>query len=320
VLICEAFESHTQVIEHDLDTGEERDLIRIEDHLEYLWIDLPLAGDRLIYTTPTSLMMIDLAGTAPQKREIVRVDLGMHTHNLPSISADGKRALLGQANQTSNGFVMVDVETGRELHRMQWDWYANHFHFSPFDASWVGFCHEGPTENIPDRVQIWHAQYAPQGRCIFDQEPDAQGVRLCVGHERWNYHEVSALAVAYGVSPHGPRGLWKLDPQGPARLISEANRDWHCNISRDGRYAVVDTTGPYDLPGCGWENHQNISDILLVDMRTGQRTHLARTKLGAKQHCHPHPAFSPDGRWIVFNECAERSDRGERSTVRFIKL
>ncbi len=320
VLINEAHPDHTLVIEFDLDRGTERPLLRIDDHLEYLWFDLPLEGDSLFYTTQTSLVMVDLDRSPMVRHELMRVGEGTHTHVLPSVSADGSTALLAYMDGNAHGFRLLDARNGTVLGQAQWNWFANHFHLSPFDPSWIGLCHEGPTETINDRIYAWHAQEAPEARCIFDQKPDSHGNRLCVGHERWCFHERAALAIAYGVSPHGPRGVWKLSPYHEPRLISEANRDWHCNVSRDGRFAVVDTTGPFDAPGCGWEGHGGVSDILLIDMQSGERRFVARSHLGAKQHCHPHPAFSPDGRWIVFNECLERSDLGELSRVRCVQI
>ncbi|WP_405718467.1 hypothetical protein [Streptomyces sp. NBC_00046] len=81
---------------------------------------------------------------------------------------------------------------------------------------------------------------------------------------------------------------------GPARP------DRHCDISRDGRRAVVDTTGPFDAPGRGWQDAGQVSDVVLVDMATGARTPLARTE--ADRHPrHPHPVFTPDGTAVLYN-------------------
>ncbi len=88
------------------------------------------------------------------------------------------------------------------------------------------------------------------------------------------------------------------------RLISEGNRDWHVSPSHCGRWLVIDTTGPHDAPGRGWENAADISDILLIDTATGSRQFLARSRLRNDCHLHPHPIFSPDGSTIFYNESA----------------
>ena len=115
--------------------------------------------------------------------------------------------------------------------------------------------------------------------------------------------------VAYGVSPAGPRGLYEVFADDrPARLISPGERDYHCDVSRDGRWAVVDTTGPHDAPGCGWENALDICDILIVDMKTGRREFLARSRQYKFHPRHPHPVFSPDGSTIFYNEAESGGD------------
>lgn len=114
------------------------------------------------------------------------------------------------------------------------------------------------------------------------------------------FHRPGAVVVAYGESEAGPRGLWQVLPDGEARLVSPGERDWHCGISRDGKWAVVDTSGPADAPGRGWQNAGRESSIVAVDTETGERTLLATT--GHEPHpYHPHPSITPDGRSVVFN-------------------
>ena len=158
------------------------------------------------------------------------------------------------------------------------------------------------------------------GQCIFDQQSNNPSQHLYIGHERWCFHEASAVTVAYGACPVGPRGLYKVyaDPNRHAKLISESNRDWHCNVSRDGKLCVVDTTGPFDAPGKGWENAQGQNDIVLVDAQTGKRTKLASTQ--SQFHpWHPHPAFTPDSRWVVYNDFNGNGDQ-PRSRIGFIEI
>jgi Tol biopolymer transport system component len=125
-----------------------------------------------------------------------------------------------------------------------------------------------------------------------------------VGHERWKFHEPGAVVVGYGASRGEPRGIYEVSTSSRSRLVSEGDRDLHVNISRDGRWIVVDTSGPHDQPGKGWEDVNGVSDILLIDAASGARRWLARTRLGARHPYHPHPCFSPDGRHIYFNEAS----------------
>lgn len=248
-----------------------------------------------------TLWVIDLRhpGTA---KALYTPEEGTTLQGLTSISSVGDRIVVGQTKGDQHTAVEVETATGHIKNLFTHTWFANHFHFCPHDEAWLAFSHEGKTETIPDRVWGWHAAKAPNGICLFDQRSDDPSKPLCVGHERWAFHDTCAFAVAYGVSPAGPRGLYQVFPDDrSSRLVSGSDRDWHCDISRDGTMAVVDTTGPYDQPGCGWENSNGTSDIMAIETATGERTFLARTGIGPHHPHHPHPVIAPGARNILFN-------------------
>jgi hypothetical protein len=250
---------------------------------------------------------------------LYRPEDGITLQTLPSIRIDGGAVLIGYQRDKAYGVLRIDTTTGVARTIVEHDWWINHAHFTPHDPSWISFCHEGRTETIPDRMWAWHAEHAPRGRALFDQASRTPGVHLYVGHEVACHHDASLLVVAYGASPEGPRGLYEvfLDDRRP-RLISEADRDLHCNISPDGRQAVVDTSGKHDTPGRGWENADGFSDIILIDTATGRREVIARTTL-VNHPWHPHPAFSPDGHSIVYAE-GRKDPEGETGRIRWIRL
>lgn len=80
---------------------------------------------------------------------------------------------------------------------------------------------------------------------------------------------------------------------------------WHPNASRDGRYFVSDV-----YPS---------GEIMIGSLQTGRYRLLCHSgaSLGRPQYTHPHPFFSPDGRYVLFNSdrrglphiyCAEISE------------
>ncbi|EIP98260.1 hypothetical protein OpiT1DRAFT_02713 [Opitutaceae bacterium TAV1] len=301
---------------HDLVTGAERHISTWPRALcpgDMLWFDIARHVNRLAVVTKNTLHIIDLGypGSAPVP--VYRPSTAATLIPLPSITADGTRVILGQRTGI-NGHATIDLIeislppparlTCSILHPpprplARFDWPANHFHLCPADETWIGLCHEGPALQVAARVWAWHAQHAPRGRPLFDNA--AAG--LAIGHERWAFHSPCTYAVAYGESPREPRGVYQIfNDARPARLISEGNRDWHVSPSHCGRWLVIDTTGPHDAPGRGWENAASISDILLIDTATGRRHFLARSRLRHDCHLHPHPVFSPDGSTIFYNE------------------
>ncbi|MFI1094220.1 hypothetical protein [Streptomyces sp. NPDC020917] len=242
-----------------------------------------------------------------------RAPAGLALDHLLSLTHDGSRVAVGtEGHNTWSGWE-IEVSTGTATRVFQKTWWANHIARSPYDERWIAFSHEGIAIQTPDRVWAWHPERAPNGMCVLDQYEISErpGAFVAVGHERWCHHDLAVVAVAYGDSEVGPRGLYLATPDDrPPRLVSAGDRYWHCDVSRDGRYAVVDTTGPTDAPGRGWQNAGGVSDVLLVDMADGATRRLARTQ-ATRHPWHPHPVFAPDGSAVLFNDLGT----DERGTV-----
>lgn len=286
---------------HDLFTGDE---VRIgclpaDFSGDPLWFDVARDTGRLVAVANNEVWLFDATGLLEPVLVYRENNDGGVLHSLSSISADGTRLIIGRRIGDRHEALELTPGSGAVRVLFSMPWFANHFHLSPYDETWIGFSHEGAADLVTDRVWAWHERLAPAGLCLLDQRP--QG--LWLGHERWSFHTTSAFAVCYGGSPGGPRGIYELFPDGrPPRLISEGDRDWHVNISQNGRWAVVDTTGPHDQPGRGWANAGDASDIMLIEISTGHRTPIARSRRAAKHPFHPHPTFSPDGERIFYNE------------------
>ncbi len=245
---------------------------------------------------------------------------GCKLQGLPSITPDGERCLIAE-NRDDGLCVLVEYDITTQTERVLFSksWYANHFHYCPHDPAWIGFSHEGATETIDDRCWAWHETLAPNGKCVFQQAingkfPDAS---IFAGHERWCFHDSSALVVAYAVSTQGPRGIYEaFSDDRPSKLIWECNTAWHCNTEHSGRYIVIDTSAAWDHPPASPEEHrkgveahleadrtksENLSDVVLIDRET--RSHLYIGRVSRRKHpYHPHPALSQDGKWLVYTD------------------
>lgn len=234
----------------------------------------------------------------------------MNVASIGSIDPTGRWVYIRYWDEHRNQLIKIDTQDGSYQVIVEHSWELGHVQLSPYNAQYIGYCHEGETSTIPDRVWAWHAQHFPDGACVFNQYSvsDTPGTFLYVGHERWCFHDCSLIVVAYGECVSGLRGLYQvfLDHRSP-RLLSPGNRDWHCDAAQDGAWFVVDTTGPYDSLGKGWEHANSISDILLIHGDTGKRFWLARSHIGSA-HKHPHPVFSPDGNWIIYNDVSTESN------------
>lgn len=95
----------------------------------------------------------------------------------------------------------------------------------------------------------------------------------------------------------------KLDGSRP-QVIAEEVHFWHAASSLDGKWIVSDTVGP-DI------------GLQLINVKTGRFATICHSNSSnAYPHwTHPHPAFSPDGKMVVYN-----SDRTGLPQVYLVKI
>lgn len=297
-------ETTTTFVRHDVESGRATVLAELS-HARHdgRCVYFDVANGVLACLTELTIYVLDLrvAGAAP--RALFTFPAGSKYCELISLHPDGTRVLSHGLIDGLHRCWEICVRDGSREELWASEWYANHFHYVPHDPDWIAFSHEGPAPTIADRPWIFRRGAAAEARCVMDQRDWPAERRLHVGHELWAHHALTGLAVAYVASPGRPRGLYSIFSDGsPARLVSEGDRDWHVNISRDGTRAVTDTSAPLDRPEIEFSPADAGSDIVLVDLKTGARRILARTLSSPYHPAHPHPTFSPDGKWVYFNQ------------------
>jgi Tol biopolymer transport system component len=232
------------------------------------------------------------------------------------ISADGSKVLVTLSAEHApdrHRLSVVDVATGKIETIVELDWLIDHAHFSPFDESWIVFANAEPRNY--DRLWVWNQAQAPRGKTLFRQQR-SDGKVFTIGHERAMFTERAALVIAFGSnSTARPCGLYEAAFDGKVRLVSESMRDFHCNVSQDGRWAVVSLQGMHDAlmqrvsrnwlteggPGYGF------SDVMIVNLQNGARQFLYRaTNATQGQPYEVQPAISPDGKWVLLKDAREK--------------
>jgi|GEM_PF-938438 len=319
--------------------------------LDYLAIDLPsgdvepmvsVAAARAYFAVSSNgllaipktfgVALIDLRASRRAEQHLLD-EPGWTVAQDLDISPDGAKILVTRSHYAKPqrfDTSMIGTGTARLTRILQPGWQMDHAHFSPYDPSWVCYARNvAPQRRSMQRMWVWNARAAPQGRNIFRQV-GKDGKTFVVSHERAMFHKPAMLTIAHGSSAATPRGLYEVGFDGGSRLISESNRDFHCNISRDGRWAVVSLQGraDEDVPGVApssrgaptparasprWLQGQGanafgISDVQIVDMRTGKRAFLFRaTNAVSGQPYEVQPAISPDGKWVVLKDAREKT-------------
>lgn len=279
------------------DTRERLARLPLGNGFRMVWYDITEAG-MLAAMADNSIWLLDLRCPGAAPRRLYTPPAGQKLHDLVSLHPDGRSVVgvyypLAGPTTGPSTVVRVRLGDGRAEALFAESWFVNHLQHSKCDPELLGLCHEGAF-NVPDRIWAHNPRWGTPTRQLWDQR-SAEGGVLAVGHERWCFTEQAALAVAYPQSRCGPRGLYKVSLTGGATLVSESNTYWHCNISRDDRWAVVDTFPGY----CAAAGE---SCIVLLDMAGEQAPRTLATVRAVAHPAHPHPHFTPSADALVFND------------------
>jgi oligogalacturonide lyase len=163
----------------------------------------------------------------------------------------------------------------------------------------------------PPDPRIWTVRTDGSGdRCVYSNRPD-----------EWFVHETFLGRDDRLIVVHWHRGLCTVDLRDGTLELLTGLSAWHIAATRDGTRIVCDTHLP-DVGLClidpssgahrvlcqsrassqGWQWHQPLpltaagaapGWATMVEQASGETAY-------GPQHTHPHPSFSPDGRWVSF--------------------
>jgi oligogalacturonide lyase len=197
---------------------------------------------------------------------------------------------------------IIDTQTGEHAIIVERET-VGHPEFHPSDNSLLRYA--GPYHS---RIWVVHRD-GTGNRLVYQRKP------LGVGSFEWIVHETWRPGSQEIITTNWPRGCIGIDiDTGAVRQVCSFNA-WHPSINRQGTLMCADTTYPdtglqlFDpLDGVGTPTALCLSQSSNVgahwdtehcpyddeDYQQGKWTPYA------PQHTHPHPSFSPDGRFVVF--------------------
>lgn len=189
---------------------------------------------------------------------------------------------------------IIRIDMGKKQSRtiLEQKCWLGHAQFRPNDSGTILYCHEGPWDMIDARLWLMDGD-GGHVRCARAQN----GVVMT--HEFW-LPDGSRFGYVYRETK-GPQTetIRFIDPDTlREEVLMECSRYKHFIADPTGQWL----TGDGELPGRLF--------IYLVDMRKKQEHalcfHGSQWKsYGSVQDSHPHPAFSPDGRFVVFTSDRE---------------
>lgn len=174
-----------------------------------------------------------------------------------------------------------------------------HPQFHPNDSTLLHY--SGPHTN---RIWVIHRD-GTGNRPVYSRDASR---KEWVVHETWIPGTRDLLAVDW------PRGLFRVSIDGGVRAEVSRLNAWHPTTDRTGTKVVTDTRNPdrgicvFNLPDAS-----DAYDVAALPRASSRGDHWdcphcpyddGPVKVDAPQHTHPHPSFSPDGRYVVFTSDA----------------
>ena len=261
----------TELFRYEVETGEISPLT--EGYSAGNWVSR--LRPEAFYCVGTEVRTIDVETRETQT--IGRLPDRMEFRSAPSENADGTLLVFGATVGDQVGIYSMHRGTGETRAIRIADDRPGHIHCSPTDPDLIMHCDATVSDAEPkqrvwilstDGTRHWH--------------PYTQTPQEWLTHESW-LGKTGRVLICYW-----PTGLIEIEPDGSGfRMIAKINA-WHAGATDDGRYCVVDTNWPD-------------RGIHLIETETGRMCKVCESfNNPSGSGTHPHPSFSPDGRWIIY--------------------
>jgi len=233
------------------------------------------------------------------QKETVAVVLGLRRpYDLGTISPDGRWYVTGVWLPDGEfGLLRVDMQQGtHQIIHQDPEILNPHMQFEPGKGQDILVQHNrGGSLDAEGNIARLVGE---QGATIYLVDREGQSLRRLAigqpftaptqGHQCWIGSTGRILSTLVGDLDGGNLVTIGVDDKRPTTVARGASF-CHPNVSRDGRWFVSDVSPE--------------GEIMVGSLKTGQYRLLCRSgsSFGRPQYTHPHPFFSPDGRYALFN-------------------
>ncbi len=203
--------------------------------------------------------------------------------------------------------VRVHLETGQEQVCHEEACWLGHPQLCPGDPDTLMYCHEGPGNLIDARVWLVQAD-GSRVRCVgYREETPGAGAPEYITHECFmpDGRHIAYLRLPKAAGEKVSVRLRQVSDFAPVREFAVEGY-LHVGPSPDSRSMAADQRGR--SPGDSF--------LWLLNLETGEQSklclHGSSYAIRGKhtQDAHPHPAFSPDGRKVLFTSDRETGPEG----------
>jgi len=270
--------------------------------------------------------LLDFGGLAGREAGMVGAAMGTTT-----LSHDDRYWAVPVKMGPKFRFLVIDTATGAHETILEADT-IGHPEFHPSDNTLLRYA-----GSYKERIWVVSRDGACN-RLVYERKPLAKpGQYEWIVHETWNPGRTrfpltpdTRHLTPEIITANWPRGCIGIDiDTGATRPVCAFNA-WHPSINRQGTRMCADTTFP-DIGLQLFDPRDGVGDprTLCFPEATNEGRHWntdhcpyddedyrqGKWKVYAPQHTHPHPAFSPDGRFVIFT-----SDRTGQSQVYEVEI
>jgi oligogalacturonide lyase len=272
-------------------TSDDRYLIYCRQH-QIIRMDMATLEEEVFYETEAGWTPNANPGLSSDDRYLVLVEI--NDRDVIASKGDWSTFELQWAKQPHCRIMYIDIEqkTSRIVHEELNCW-LGHPQIRPHDPSTILFCHEGPGHRIDARLWLIQAD-GTNLRCAKEQTHEE-----LITHEYW-IADGSKFAFVYRHEDYQwHESIRFMDPDTLEEEIW-MNSSKYCHFISNHNHSKI--VGDGQLP----EQHF----IYLVDVQERKEYKLCShgtswKSYGNTQDAHPHPAFSPDGTFIIFTSDME---------------
>jgi oligogalacturonide lyase len=179
--------------------------------------------------------------------------------------------------------IVLDLTTRKVAEWTRENSWISHAQFSPLDSKRILYCHEGVWEDVDDRIWMFDRTTGEKWN-LRKQTSD-----VCIGHEMWITGTERVLYHGW-IGEKTMFGFINADGSDMVEYLADSRFYGHFCPNRYGSVLVTDAGIHKDM----------ISLVTFEDGKVVFEPLCRHGSIWKHGWDHPHPHFSPDGKWIVF--------------------
>jgi oligogalacturonide lyase len=287
-----------------------RGCISTVNNANYFWwqnqvieLDLDTLEERLIWEAPPGMSPDNRANPTADGKYICTRLMEEKKQDKPTIEFAYSRFREHFFAKPFSQIVRIEIATGQMEVIHEDRCYIGHINTSSTLPDVLTFCHEGPWHLVEQRIWGLNIQTGEAWKI----RPQYEGENLAVGHEYWfadgeriGYHgrprEDRGTAQAHGDHIFGHIRWDNTEPV-------EVSFPFHSGHFQSRDESIIVGDGTPALAGNRWQGAQPYIQLFQWDgtQYVGPRILAYHRSTFNNQHAHPHPRFTPDGKYVLYS-------------------